>query len=456
MATLTSCTSESTVETITQATVTISDVEALSTSSITATFTPSANCAKFAYAIGASSDRAAFLDGSLAGIETTTIGGEIIFEGLEAASTFTVYAIAYDADGAQGPLASVAVRSESAECNAEVLFAGAGTAGVSITANSYVYRVDYALGEPGQAASFDDGSMDDIKSLSEISSKAINYFDLEQDTEYSFYYKYYDRLDNVSETIELTIATGNPESVPFVELEHGQCNIMESWYTFKPNDLCQKYHFLVGGDGEWSEVYDSDGWGGDIYSMMISWAPYESDGWGVYTQYEEHEFYLTTLDMYSTVAMEFYVLAYDKDGVAGPLQQFKFSTEPEIDETLVGTPSIEITIDAVTSYSMSCTITPSDNTFGVFYTVYSKYWFDYYDWLGEYYDDLLYQFQTDYSTYGDDVFTLGNEAFEYSEPYGLDANTEYYVVAVPINGAGLDTDGAWGAVVCAEFTTANF
>ncbi len=197
-----------------QATVAISDAAMISSSSIGATLTPGSNCAWYAYAIGTSADRAAFLANELEGTLTATEAQEVLFENLEGDMTYTIYARGYDSDNNKGSLTSIDVRCYSADCEVSTLYVGTTSAGFLFTPNSSIYRVDYAFDLSGQADEFDSSDLNNIKTLTEESYKAINFFELDEDTEYTLYYKYYDRWGGVSETVESEVKTSYKETSP--------------------------------------------------------------------------------------------------------------------------------------------------------------------------------------------------------------------------------------------------
>ncbi len=445
-----SCTTES-YQTLKQASVAISDVQSLSTTSIGATFTPDATCARYIYAVGLAEDRATFLAGEMSGAQVAYESMDVVFEDLEPDTSYVIYALGYDADQIAGSLASVEVSTSDAVCDVELQYVGVISAGVTMSMSSAIYQVDYALSTPGRSDEFKSGDMADIKTVTEAYSKTVNYFDLEPDTEYAYYYQYYDRSNNVSEVFEIAVTTSNKEYTPYVELEFGDVNIYESSYTFKPNDACGIYYFMVGAADEYSYIFESEtGYAGDVYSMMLNWA---GEDWGVYYTTGDNAFSLNTLSLYNTTAMEFYVLACDDRGTPRAVQEFVFSTEPGVG---TGTAEItSITLDEVTSYSSKVTITPNEHTFATFYSLFTKdsydsYWVDYPDELvdlilEDYYDQVYYGY--------DPVWVMGNEPFVYEEAYGLDAGTAYYVVAIPMNGAGLDIEGCMGEITIFEFTT---
>ncbi len=446
---LVSCTTE-TFETINQPTVAISDVESTTTSTVNASFTPDASCTSYIYAIGSASDREIFAMGGIEGTEEATEAVDVTFEGLEADTEYTIYALAYGAEGAaEGSLSSFVVRTYNATCSAKLQYAGPNRAGVVVKANSSVMSIDYALDVPGKAAAFANGDLSSIRSATETLGLALNYNNLTQDTEYTFYYRFYDRAGGKSEVHEVSVCTTNPVDDPYVELVIGESNIYESKYKFVPNDKCSEYYFLAGAANTYSQIFNkADGYAGDIYSMMLNW---RGEDWGLITvEGGEHAFSLSSTELKGSQDMEFYVLACDLDGNPVSVQEFEFTTaaasatgEAEV---------VDIEMLEVSSYSAKFEITPNEHTFSTFYSIFTKGTYDSY-WSTDIaalqeklYGDFVQQVQFDHAV----VWTMGNEPFIYSEEYGLDAETSYYVVAIPMNGLGLS---GWGEPKVYEFTT---
>ncbi len=113
---------------------------------------------------------------------------------------------------------------------------------------------------------------------------------------------------------------------------------------------------------------------------------------------------------------------------------------------------MSITVDELDSYSATFTITPNEYTFATFYAVFTKATYDEY-WADEtYLEDFHYLFMEDFN-YGEDVIAWGSDPFQYKEEYTLSPGVDYYVVAIPISNAGLDTENGWGEAFAVEFST---
>ncbi len=174
-------------EVLTQASVAIENVESPTSTTITATFYPSTSCAHYRYAIGSPSNRDAFLSGIIEDIQTGKGEIEVTFDGLTIDTDYTIYAIAYDSNGDAGAISSYDITSYDAEAAVNVIYVGANSAAIELTANSVVYRVDYAFGEAGLAEDFAAGNITSMSTLIETTYKCLNYYDLEENSEYVLY-----------------------------------------------------------------------------------------------------------------------------------------------------------------------------------------------------------------------------------------------------------------------------
>lgn len=78
-------------------------------SDVTVKFVPTEETAKFNYAIGSEQDRENFENGDIVGMQTETSNQEIThtWKDLEAGEYYVVYAMAYDEDGAAGPVSAL-------------------------------------------------------------------------------------------------------------------------------------------------------------------------------------------------------------------------------------------------------------------------------------------------------------------------------------------------------------
>ncbi len=431
-------------EALIQPRVYIEDVESPISSTITATMVPNESSSAFFYAIGTSSDREIFLGEMLEGTRYSTQSEplEVTFDGLEGDTEYTIYACAIDADGKQGSLASYIVKSYDVELSVENLYVGAENVAFLIEANSAVYRVDYYFGESGLSDAFANDELSGVGYIIEQTYKCCNFYELDENTSYSFYAKAYDRRGAVSGVVEVPVTTASYDAIPSVEFTVGESDVYKSNYTVTPNSLCSKYHILAGELGDYSVIYDSaTGYAGDVYNMMLNWV---GEDWGVYSYNTEHKFYMENFGLTSTVTYEIFVLCCDAEGNPASLQRFEVATEPK---EATGDAEVTIVADEITSNSASFTITPNEHTIGVLFQTYTKSTYDSYWSL---YTDELYEFQLSqwqaaiYNGSSDIPWHYGSEPFTYSE---VDiAAGEYYVVATPVNGAGVDA-GGWGDVV---------
>lgn len=421
----------------------IEDVESPVSSTIIATLVPNESASGFFYAIGTTSDREIFLGEMLEGTRYSTQSEplDVTFDGLEGDTEYIIYACAIGDDGEQGSLASYIVKSYDVELVVESVYVGAENVAFTISTNSSVYRVDYYFGEQGLAEDFADDSISGVQYVIEQTYQCCNYYDLDENSDYSFYVKAYDRRGDVSGVVEVPITTSSYSALPSVEFEVGDNDLFISNFTIKPNDLCSQYHLLAGETGTYSTIYDSStGYAGNVFNMIENWV---GEDWGVYSFSGDHSFWMENYGLTSTVSYEFMILCCDNDGNPTALQRFEVNTEPK---TASGVADVTVETIEITSTSASFTITPNEHTAGVLFQTYTKstydtYWSLYTDELLEY---QLSQWQSAvYNGSTDIPWNYGSEPFVYSE---VDmAEGEYYVVVTPVNAAGVDADG-WGEI----------
>ena len=107
---LTACgeTENGPVKVLGEPTVSIEFVGTPGVSDVTVKFVPTEETAKFNYAIGSEQDRENFENGDIVGMQTETSNQEIThtWNELEAGEYYVVYAMAYDEDGAAGPVSA--------------------------------------------------------------------------------------------------------------------------------------------------------------------------------------------------------------------------------------------------------------------------------------------------------------------------------------------------------------
>ena len=95
-------------EVVTEPTVAIEFIGTPGVSEVTVKFTPSANASKFDYAIGTEQDRDNFENGDIIG-GLTEMSNEPVthtWKDLQGGAYYVIYTMAYDAEGAAGPVSA--------------------------------------------------------------------------------------------------------------------------------------------------------------------------------------------------------------------------------------------------------------------------------------------------------------------------------------------------------------
>ena len=114
------------VTVIGEPTVSIEFVGTPGVSDVTVKFVPTEETAKFNYAIGSEQDRENFENGDIVGMQTETSNQEIThtWKDLEAGEYYVVYAMAYDEDGAAGPVSAHGFKTASSDFVVETYYIG--------------------------------------------------------------------------------------------------------------------------------------------------------------------------------------------------------------------------------------------------------------------------------------------------------------------------------------------
>ena len=155
---LTACgeTENGPVKVLGKPTVSIEFVGTPGVSDVTVKFVPTEETAKFNYAIGSEQDRENFENGDIVGMQTETSNQEIThtWNELEAGEYYVVYAMAYDEDGAAGPVSAHGFKTASSDFVVETYYIGDNSAAFRITNTNDYYTYKYALGTAADKEAF--------------------------------------------------------------------------------------------------------------------------------------------------------------------------------------------------------------------------------------------------------------------------------------------------------------
>lgn len=356
--------------------VAIEVVGSASMNSITVSFTPNEVASRYEYAISAADggQKADFVSGMLASIPVDTNEAvEETFDDLDVDTYYEIYAIAYNAEGAAGPVATYGFKTISDDFNVSLYYVSDNSAGFRIERSDDYVSARYALGTPDDLQAFLDGdsSLDATSGiLSDASNDfAQNYFDLEPNTEYVFYCMGQDRFGRETQVFQVPVTTyeeGGNNDVPNVEFGINTQDFYLQRFNVVRNDLCGKVVVGVQTVGYTDDILfgEQAAWEGKILDAV--------DTWSGLTTVQPMKCYTsqgsaTTVDTYNTAMtldtqLDVYVMTYDALMNPYAIKKHNISTpsfNAEVAKPDAG--AIEIEITDVTSSQIFFTISYPDD-----------------------------------------------------------------------------------------------
>ena len=376
------------VTVIGEPTVSIEFVGTPGVSDVTVKFVPTEETAKFNYAIGSEQDRENFENGDIVGMQTETSNQEIThtWKDLEAGEYYVVYAMAYDEDGAAGPVSAHGFKTASSDFLVEAYYVGDNSAAFRITNTNDYYTYKFALGTADDKEAFMNDELEAITTKSEVFDWAENYFDLIPDTEYVFYCQGQDRSGSNTQLFEIPITTYSEGSdeIPNFVFEEGPKDFYMQEYTVTPNALCKQLVLYQQPEGASDgTMFGVNNWKGLLLDMFDSWKDIENIGSVAYgacittAVNEELKAQMTTVDLELENPLDVYVTAYDEMYNPYLVKKFK-NTTPAFNSSaaLPDASDFTITTSNVTAEGLDISISyTSDNTRAFFYDLVSgNYW----------------------------------------------------------------------------------
>jgi lipoprotein len=409
-------------------------------------FTPSDNSVSYRYAIGDESDFGAFRAGTLPGSMTVADGHAetVLFKEIQQAATYTVFAVAADAFGHEGSIASLKVRlaDDVSVTQAYLLDCSAGFT-VRMASDYRGFR--YYLGTAADRDKFVGGQLDDGEINDLLEDYTVNYFELAPATDYVFYVEVIDRAGNSANLFEQPFRTLASDEAPGAELTY-QNDIYKGTYTLSPNRRCGKISALVQLKSIQDEIfYHRMHWKGDLMTMLERWESLPSMGMTVATQGLPAEMELVTPTLTPANEIEVYALIYDTEGVPAGVRRYDAST-PAINPD-APRPSVSVTVSDITTSGATYTYLAAEGTFAFMYDTVDADWFDEIKKSEEYTPTYLHNL----------FYTTGGK-WAYNSPKAIFTETagkpgkRYYAVGCPMNCNGPLADG-WGEMAIVEYTT---
>lgn len=420
--------------------------------SSTVRFTPSKDASGFRYAIGSSSDFDSFRDGSLSTIVkmegNTPV--EHTFEDLDPDTIYSLYAVAVNESGQEGSVSVAKIVTGGNEFSVSNTFLLSRSASFKLKATADFSSVNYCLGQDDDFDAFLSGELE-TANAGTFEEITVNYFDLEPDTDYTFFVQFVDRRGATAKIVKYPVHTPALDECPRVEFTY-ENDVYTGNYTLSPVNGCGQTAAVISLQGMFDElINNTQHWKGDIVSMIEAWKGV--DAWEEYHVYQsvgtkELVIPFTTPTLSCGTAIEIYALVYDADGNALGVERFQCTT-PQFDENA---PKAEasVTVNDITSSGATYTYSVSDNTLACMYDTVDADWFDELKASDEYYEFYLHDllFSQGYYFHYNDGTAQGSD-WSFTETAGQPGH-RYYAVACPMNSNG---PSGWGDMVMVEFTT---
>lgn len=458
------------------------ELNEVSLTGVTATFTPSEGASKFDFALGLPSDEADFLANNFLGTQTV-LSNDPDFAAktqswtsdIEPDTYYVVYARAYDAAGNPGPLSARGFNSANDDFKVEIQYISDVTAGFHVTCTNDYYKYAYAFGlaanKTNDLQDFSDDVMAGMMTVSDVYDNYINNFrladgsayTLEPETEYVFYCKGFDRSNGTTDVIAMNFTTAASDAVPNYTIEPGEMDFLQQHYTVTPNSLSSRVAL-------WQNAYGSDydqtmfgpyNYKGDLIAMLSWWA----DAYTPETVDSTTRDFLTfsavgetleatpyTYDMELEQTVEVYVLCYNDMFEPVNVRKQSFTT-PALDESLATPVASDFSVDMTK-------LKAGDLAFTIAYTgdAVRAYYYEIYD--GADYDAMVVADGEEAAklTVRSEILAAGAPMI-YNTPSvtltytGTDvwAGKKYYIAIAPMNANG-PRDYGWGEVAMFPFT----
>jgi hypothetical protein len=434
--------------------VTITKIDAYSTQ-LRVNIKPNDEAVTFKYAIGSADGRDAFRDGSMDGIVKVNNGdeAEIAFEDLNPDTEYTVFAMAYNEKGEQGPVASLIVRTFTDGFNVGIQYITANSAGFRFNNTMDYYKLECAIGLPGDRAAFEAGTIRGMVEKYESTQYTANFFDLEPDTEYIMFARGYDRMDRPTIVFEVPIKTYAEGACPGLTFTNERFDVYEGLFTYTPNSQSSFVSFVIGAKGYFDPIINDDmGYRNDLMQWLSTTTAVTIDKETSLT-YQPGVMALGDSPLLECdYPLESYALIYDKDGYPFGVQKIEVST-PSYDENL---PKAEVTVNIkdITTTGATYEFVADDNTVYFYFDTINADWYD--DFKAndpEWHDDYLRDMFRNRQNITDGILRERHniEPTPFTETEAV-PGARYYVAVCPMNGNGV-SDDAWGELYLKEYYT---
>ena len=377
-----------------------------SAKSITATFTPNADCAEYYFLISTETVDAEYIK---ANGEKQTESHTTTFEGLTSNTAYVIYALPVDVDGFNGEIKSITVTTKALVPQVEI------TKGEVLT---YSISASFAQNEDCTqyyfliAQSTETVDAEYIMANGELKSEsyAHTWENLMSNTNYTIYALPIDIEGNAGEVNTLVVKTKVEAGVSEVDIDVEKLDETTVTITATPNENTVLYHYIIVTKAE------ADAMGEEALMEKLN----------------ENENYLDSIADVYTMTVESNVVycvvaqGQNRDGEWGEVTRYEF--------VVAGPAAVAIDVEKLTETSVEVTVTPNENVASYQYIVIEKAEADA---MGE--EALMQRLAEENHLTGVDVWT-----------YTVKSNVDYYVIAQAKN-----ADGRLGEIAKVEFVLAG-
>ena len=374
--------------------------------SITATFTPNADCVEYYFLISTETVDAAYIK---ANGEKQTEAFTTTFENLTSNTAYTIYALPVDVDGFNGEVKTITVTTKALAPQVGITKGEVLTYSISASfaPNADCSQYYFLIADATETV-----DAEYIMANGELKSEsyAHTWENLMSNTNYTIYALPIDIEGNAGAVNTLTVKTKVEAGVSEVDIDVEKLNETTVTITATPNENTVLYHYIIVTKAE------ADAMGEDALMQKLI----------------ENENYLDSVADVHTMTVEsnvaYYVVAQGKnrDGEWGEVTKYEF--------VVAGPAAVAIAVEKVTETTVTVTATPNENTVSYEYIVIEKAEADAMD------EDALLQKLAEANEFtGVDVYT-----------YTVKSNVEYYVIAQAKN-----ADGRLSEITKVEFVVAG-
>lgn len=407
---------------------------------------PSENTLRFKYAVATEDNRAEFELGTLEGIyeQEGSEPLEVTFENVSTNDGLTIFAQAFN-DSGSGPVASVKPYSVKSKFNVSLQYVTHCSAGVKFDMSGSYYKCKYYLGHAGESEAF---LNDNVKAsyLEESQYWVVNFFDLEESSDYILYVKGTDRAYMETPLLEIPISTCAFEEFPAIEFKTNTLDVMGGIFEFVPNNQCGKIvatYAKTAGQFD-SMLYSDAHFYGDCMYMLSSWSDAGINDWCKTSKANQSlNVELNTASCLPEEPIEFYILVYDKE--QKPFGCYYYSLKTPVGDESAPLANVSIKISDITSSGATYTFTADENTVLFYYETVDADWFDDFVTTDQYYDYFIHE----YLRQGNGMLARGEKIVAFVENKA-EPSKRYYAVACPMNLNGV---AGWSPIVLESYTT---